>query len=209
MKTEQERLLALSAIFQVACLVDRIARTGSADSDAVETSLFSIFQTDAETVEAVFHDARHLRFGLRCLVRQLTEEHSDRVDVTRYALQLMHLAGKLGRQPDRIKAISDGIETARGRLEAFPMTHTNILAQLADLYVEHISRLSSRIMVNGEPLHLNNPDNVYRIRSLLLAGIRAAWLWQQCGGRRRQMIFSRRKIHDQAKALLEDLSRED
>jgi high frequency lysogenization protein len=44
--------------------------------------------------------------------------------------------------------------------------------------------LSPRIMVNGDPAHLNNPENANRIRALLLAGIRAAMLWRQSGGGR-------------------------
>lgn len=205
MKTERDRLLALAAIFQAAYLVDQIAKHGMADADAVETSIFSIFQTDADSIEAVFHDRSHLRTGLQSIVRQMAENHSSKIDVTRYVLQLMQLAVKLAKKPHRLKKLSDGIKTAQSRTDLFPITHTNILAQLADLYAENISTLSSRIMVNGEPLHLNNPDNVHKIRALLLAGIRAAWLWQQCGGKRRQMIFSRTKLFTQARSELETM----
>jgi high frequency lysogenization protein len=205
MKTDRDRLLALAAIFQSASLTDKIAKTGMADADAIETSIFSIFQTDADDIETVFHDATHLKTGLECLLTQMLENKPERIDITRYVLQLMHLASKLVKNPKRIAAIAEGIELAKVRAESFSITHTNILAQLADLYVDNISDLSSRIMVNGEPLHLNNPDNVHKIRSLLLAGIRAAWLWQQCGGRRRHMVFSRRKIHAQAIELLEEI----
>jgi high frequency lysogenization protein len=205
MTNDQDRLLALAGIFQAACLVDQIARHGTAQSDALETSIFSIFQTDADSVEAVFHSRENLKTGLQCIVRQMTENHTARIDITRYVLQLMHLAGKLVKSTEKLKALADGINLAKARAESFPITHTNILAQLADLYSENISNLSSRIMVNGEPLHLNNPDNVHKIRALLLAGIRASWLWQQCGGRRFHMIFFRRRILLQAETLLKEM----
>ena len=205
MKNEQDRLLALAGIFQAAQLVDQVAKKGVADADAIETCIFSIFQTDAENIEAVFHDRSHLKTGLESIIQQMMENHSSRIEVTRYVLQLMHLSGKLSKKPDKLKALSEGIELAKSRTESFPITHANILAQLAELYTDNISRLSTRIMVNGEPLHLNNPDNVHKIRALLLAGIRAAWLWHQCGGKRRHMIFSRKKIFAQAQELLGNL----
>jgi len=205
MKTDQDRLLSLAGIFQAASLVDQIARHGMADSDAIETSIFSIFQTDADNIESVFHDASHLKTGLQSIVKQMTEQKTEKIDVTRYVLQIMHLAGKLSKKPDILQTLADGIALAKTRSESFSITHTNILAQLADLYSENISNLSTKIMVNGEPLHLNNPENVHKIRALLLAGIRAAWLWLQCGGKRRHMVFSRRKIYTQAETMLANL----
>jgi high frequency lysogenization protein len=203
MKTDRDRVLALAAIFQSAMLVDQIAKTGMADADAIETSIYSIFQTDADNVETVFHDVSHLKTGLDCLLTQMLEQDADRIDVTRYVLQMMHLAAKLVKKNDKVSAIIEGIDLAKSRAESFSITHTNILAQLADLYVDNISNLSGKIMVNGEPLHLNNPENVHKIRALLLAGVRAAWLWHQSGGKRRHMVFSRKKIHDAAKRILE------
>ena len=209
MKTDFDRLLALAGIFQTAYLVDQIARTGMAENDAIETSIHSIFQTDAESIEKVFKDRQQLKTGLKCLVSQMMEHKAERIDITRYAIQLMHLSDKLLKKPDRIEKLANGIEIAKARLESFSETHMNILAQLADLYVDNISDLAGRIMVNGEPVHLNNPDNVHRIRALLLAGIRAAWLWHQCGGKRRHLVFSRKKIHKQAVTLLEEISAAD
>ena len=74
------------------------------------------------------------------------------------------------------------------------ITFVNILAGLADIYSTTISTLSPRIMVRGEPLHLQNPENINRIRALLLAGIRSAMLWRQCGGRRLQILLGRKRL---------------
>jgi high frequency lysogenization protein len=74
------------------------------------------------------------------------------------------------------------------------MLHPNLLANLADIYSRTLSTLQPRIMVRGEPLYLNNPDNQNRIRTLLLAGIRAAWLWRQVGGSRWKILFGRNRL---------------
>src|SRR3569623_1691456 len=50
--------------------------------------------------------------------------------------------------------------------------------------------------------HLSHPDVANKVRTLLLAAIRSAVLWRQCGGNRWQLIFGRRKIIDTARALL-------
>jgi high frequency lysogenization protein len=57
-------------------------------------------------------------------------------------------------------------------------------------------------MVRGEPNYLQNPDNQNRIRALLLAGIRAAWLWRQMGGNRWRILFGRQQFLDAAQTYL-------
>lgn len=50
--------------------------------------------------------------------------------------------------------------------------------------------------------HLQDSRNADKVRALLLAGIRSAMLWRQLGGRRWQLLFSRRKLLDQLYPLL-------
>jgi len=119
----------------------------------------------------------------------------------------MHLERKMAKQPAMLKAISDGIELATSRLEHFPMLHQNILGQLADIYADTISTMQPRIMVHGDPMQLQNRDNVNTIRSMLLAGIRSAMLWRQCGGKRIQVIMSRKKIISNARKLMDEVTK--
>ncbi|MCG8433413.1 MAG: DUF489 family protein, partial [Gammaproteobacteria bacterium] len=85
----------------------------------------------------------------------------------------------------------------------FDPTHDNVLANLADTYVNTIGTLRPRVLVNGEHGHLQNPRNVNLIRALLLAGIRSATLWYQCGGSRWNLLFSRRSFLAAADELLQ------
>ena len=101
-----------------------------------------------------------------------------------------------------VAKIADGIEEARAKLEHFSMLHPNLLAHLAEIYSGTISNLQPRIMVRGEPSYLQNPDNQNRIRTMLLAGIRAAWLWRQVGGSRWTILLGRRRLLDSAEAYL-------
>ena len=59
-------------------------------------------------------------------------------------------------------------------------------------------------MVNGEHGHLSNPAIAAKVRAALFAGIRSALLWHQLGGSRWHLLFSRKKIADEAARILED-----
>ncbi len=203
-KHDRDRCIALAALFQATHLVARIARYGSADPSATEASIFSLFQIDADSTETVFGGVQGVAVGLHRLQAHLSGAARDDMETSRYVVALLYLERKLMKQNAMIEKIKSGIELATRRLEHFPMLHENILAQLADIYAETISTLQPRIMVQGEPLHLQNRDNINLIRALLLAGIRAALLWRQCGGTRWQLLLGRRRIA----ATVEELLRE-
>jgi high frequency lysogenization protein len=201
--SDQDRTLALAGIYQAASLVQQIARRGIADSEAMASSVHSLFQIDTPSVADVFGGIQGVRYGLRQLSKQLGSQVTRDNEITGYLLSLIHLQRKLSRQRDSIQQIRQGILQTKQRLAHFSELHPNILAALAEIYTNHISTLQPRIMVSGEPVYLQNPDNVNRIRSLLLAGIRAAILWWQTGGRRRQVLFNRSRYTERAIALLQ------
>lgn len=205
MRTERERLIALAGIHQSAYLTQQVARHGIADSDALEASIYSLFQIDAPSVEAVYGDLRKLSVGLQQLHKQLNSLGKQDMEVTRYVLSLIHLERKLAKNQAMQQQITQGINKAAERLEHFSLLHPNILAQIADIYASTISTLQPRIMVNGDPMHLHNPDNTNKIRALLLAGIRASMLWRQCGGNRLQVLLGRRRLVTQSQALLSEI----
>jgi len=205
MKTDQDQLIALAGIFQAAYLTDQIANSGMADASAINTSIYSLFQIDAESVSAVYDGVENLQIGLRQLDKEMESINLQGSEITRYVLTLMHLEQKLSKNPRMIKQITDAINLATQRLDHFPMLHSNIIALLADSYASTISTLQPRIMVNGEPEYLQNSDNANKIRALLLAGIRSTMLWRQCGGSRIKLLFNRKKTIKQAQRLLKNL----
>ncbi|MCG6968807.1 MAG: lysogenization regulator HflD, partial [Gammaproteobacteria bacterium] len=111
---------------------------------------------------------------------------------------------KLLKEPELLKRITDGIEKARNQADHFSTTHDNVIASLADVYSETISTLRPRVMVNGEHNHLSNPDNANKIRALLLAAIRSAVLWDQCGGSRWQIMFNRKAFITEAEKIIQE-----
>ena len=192
--TEQDKLTALAGIYQAALCVQQIARQGSVDTGAMEPCIYSLFQTDADSVSEIFGAPGSLGAGARELLRQLTGKQPREVELTRYAISMLKLERVLSSRSKMVDTIGSGVEDARIKLEHFPMLHPNLLAHLADIYSRTISQLQPRIMVQGDPRFLQIPDNQNRIRALLLAGVRSAWLWRQVGGSRWKILFGRRRL---------------
>ncbi len=205
MKIDRDRCIAIAGVFQAAELASQIAHRGMADSLAVETSIHSLFQTDADTVSEVYGGILGIATGLNAMAARLEGGDLKEVNTIRYVVALLNLERKLSKKREMLKQVSKGISLATERLSHFNLLHSNIIAQLADIYASTVSTLKPRIMIHGEPLHLQNPENANRIRALLLAGMRSAMLWRQCGGGRFQILFARKHLLKEIQSLLTEI----
>lgn len=187
-----DQVLALASVFQAATLVQEVARTGTADAEALETSLYSVLQLDAENTALVFGRWEGLKRGLQVLCQQMQRRMQplDR-EIMHYVVSLLSLERKLLKRAELVDLIQKGIQSAVAQAAFFSPTHENVIAKLADLYSQTLSTLRPRILVKGEPRHLQNRENVNKIRALLLAGVRGAVLWRQLGGSRRRLLVWR------------------
>ena len=193
---ERDRIIALAALLQAVTLVQQIAETGQVNQTEFATLLTSLAVTDAASTEAVYGDLSQLKMGFSQLNKQLSKS-KDKKDILllRYVISLLHLERKLAKRPDMLDLISREIDQIPQQIEYFgDINSPQVIARFADIYHRTISELSPRVHVHGEPTFLQQADNVNRIRALLLAGIRAAILWHQKGGRRWQFIFQSNKM---------------
>ena len=206
-----DRTLALAGLFQAARLAQQLAREGRAETPVLASSIQSLMLIDAPSTEAVYGGAQGVKFGLELLRSKLSgnTDASD-VEIARYVIAMIHLEGQLRRQPEMQEAIRRGIEAAHEQMKFFEAAetdetvHPRLVEKLAELYAQTISTLTPRIMVNGEHGHLSNPAIAAKVRAALFAGIRSALLWHQLGGSRWHLLFSRKKIADEAARILED-----
>lgn len=201
--------LALAAIFQSARLAQQYARQGRADPALLATSLNSILETENTDPETIYNGPLGVKLGLQDLTERFTGSGTeDDMEMARYVMSLIALAFKLRKQPKILAALADGIDTIRQQLDFHKtddqpaIIHPNIIGRMADLYTHTISTIMPRIIVHGEPMHLNNTATADKIRAALLAGIRAGYLWRQLGGTRWHFIFKRKAILAEAEKLL-------
>ena len=206
---DKDRTLALAGVFQAARLVQQLARHGQADSDALRSSINSILITDADSTDAVYGGVQGTALGLENLKEKLSGTNgAEDLELARYVLAIIQLAGKLGKQGAMLDAIGQGIETIASQMDFFSAEnndksiHPTLMAKLAELYTQTVSTLTPRIMVNGEHGYLSNPTIANSVRAALLAGIRSAFLWRQLGGSRWQLLFNRNRIVRTAEEIL-------
>lgn len=197
----EPRVLALGGLFQAATLARQLANQGQADTAALEASLGSIFRIDAPSAAGVYGGVAGVRLGLRSLIAQLDDSSRD-LELTRMAVTLMRLERSLTRRHALVARLRDDIQAAQRQVDHFGLTSAQVTQRLAHIYVSTLSRLNPRVMVSGQPRHLQQAAIVEKIRACLLAGVRSAVLWRQVGGRQWQIIASRRQCSMLARGLL-------
>lgn len=199
--------LAVAAILQALRQVQSLAQEGRSDPEMLATAVRSIFAREPEDVAAVFGGLENLRGGL-ALVHSQLQSASRPLDKERlrYLVTLLHLERKLARRRDLLDRIAQGIDRARQQAEHFETTHESVLGGLANTYTETVSTLRPRVLVAGEPVHLENPATADKVRTFLLAAIRAAVLWRQAGGSRTRLLLKRRAMVRESARLLNRLS---
>ncbi len=198
--------IALAGLSQAVQSVRNLAKTGTTDADDLETCISSLLKINADSVPDVYGGLEKLGSGLTLLERQMGPSDSVDTELARYGAALVYLEGRYRRLDGMQKAIRSGLERATAQAAHFGIAHENVMASIADLYQNNISKINPRIMVMGDPAYLENPAIANKIRALLLAGIRSAWLWHQCGGSKFSFLLSRRKIREEARRLLQSLS---
>lgn len=204
------RTLALAGIFQAASLADSLAWRGHCDPVALDASLASILVLDTDDPAAIFGASpRHLRPGLAAVeqtfFQPLRHPHPRQGEIVRYALALMFLERKLARSPLLLAALRRRLEAAVAQRAHFPSPHDPALVRnLAALYVDTFGGLRFRIHVKGDRRHLHSSGIPEQIRAVLLAGVRAAWLWHRLGGRRWQLVFGRARVLGEIRQIIRD-----
>ncbi|MCW8827257.1 MAG: high frequency lysogenization protein HflD [Gammaproteobacteria bacterium] len=203
--TIEERVTALGGLFLATTQVDQIARNGMVDQANFETSIRSLFIDSPEQTIDVYGTPKMIHQGLQSFINHLeggSKNGDVDLQVIRYSLALLQLERKLNSRGDSLAKIGEGIEQAQRQVEHFSICHSSVIAKLADIYSQVVSPVPPKIIVKGSDGHLQNPENANKIRALLLAGIRAAVLWRQCGGNRWQLLFQRAKHIDCARKII-------
>ena len=190
----------------------QIANKGQCDSQILSSCLGSLLHDNADDIEEIYGGLTHLKPGLSALMYNLGGGQLDpsgrpkNMESTRYSINILHLQRKLMLNRGVYGALMKGIQETQGKLEFFELSHPNIIASLAEIYTNTISKLGPRIMIKGGQSFLAVPDNAAKIRALLLAAIRAALLWDQAGGGRWKLLLERSKMQKQADQLLAEIS---
>ena len=197
----KDRAIALAGLLQSIRLVQQMANTGQAETRPLETCIASLFRFDADDAEAVFGDRRQLKPGLRAMLEQLVGSGRDNA-ATRMAVSVLGLERRFVRADATVDSVRQALERLAPDAGRLGYAHPDVLARLGELYAERISPLGQRVLVQGNPVYLEQPSVVADVRATLLAALRAAVLWRQLGGSYWDFLFARGRLAREAKELL-------
>ena len=184
----RDQCIAFAGICQSATLVHRTANGLATNSREVEPLINSIFATEPQTIGDVYGSVDHLRSGIAAAQELLTTPTSDMAPALKYVMALVDIEAHLRRRIQIAHALREGIDQLRA---TEPSRDDSIFIPLSTLYQRTISTLDRRVHVKGSPEILQRNEISAKVRALLLAGVRSAWLWHQSGGRRWHLLLRR------------------
>ncbi|UVK77041.1 MAG: lysogenization regulator [Sodalis sp. Fle] len=197
--------LTLAGICQSARLVQQLAHQSQYDEQPLRVSLQSIFDLNPLSVRAVYGDnLGNVKMGLETLQGVLNTSSREGLgaELTRYILGMIALERKLHGNRSAQEELRWRIGVLDRQLIHFDLLSETIINVIAGIYVDVISPLGPRIQVTGASIILQNNQIQAKVRATLLAGIRSAVLWQQVGGGRLQLMFSRNRLFIETKQIL-------
>ncbi len=202
MNQRENQTLALAGIFQAAVLIEELAQTGNCSQPAFEGSLNSLFTFDAPSTLDIFGGLNGLSEGLAALDDYLGgQARESSRNIAYYVLSMMKIALQVKRNDELSEKLYIGLRLIESRASEFNMSRASKVGKIDILYQDHISPLQPRIIVRGDQSYLLNEDNAAKIRTLLLAGIRAAVLWRQLGGSKWKLFQTRSKYVEIAREM--------
>lgn len=199
--TLYDRTIAFAGLCQAAALVQQVAKTGQCDPVAFEASIRAIVNTNPVSTLDVFGDEAGLEIGLQTLITGVNNTPSGS-ELTRYVISLMALERKLDARKDSMAQLGDRIDMLVRQSEHYDLLEEQMISNVASVYLDVVSPIGPRIQVTGDSNVLQQSQHQNKVRALLLSGIRSAVLWRQVDGKRRHLIFGRKKMVEQAKRLL-------
>jgi high frequency lysogenization protein len=198
----REQTIALAGVAQAARLVDQLSKTGSYPLEFLESSINSLFVFDMERAEDAFGGLPGVRLGLQNLCALLANQReTEQREAVRYVFNILQIERRFAADAELRNVVRSRLEHASFRAEHFATHIGDVCHSISGIYQDTFSTLPQRIKVVGSAQHLENPKNADIVRSLLLAGIRSAYLWRQLGGRRWKLAFQRQAMLRAAQEL--------
>jgi len=191
----QQQVIALAGVCQAARLVDQVSKTGSYPMEFLEPSIHSLFVFNPDTAADLYGGVAGVKLGLHNLSNLLADKNArENHELVRYVFSLLYLERKFAGNRDMMSVVRARLEHTKFQAEHFTDNVNQLCRSISGIYQDTLSHQRFRIRVTGSAALLQDPVNADIIRALLLAGIRAAFLWRQLGGRRWSLLLRRRKL---------------
>ena len=185
--------ISLGAIYQACNEIKKIAWQGEININAIEPLINSVYQITSENIDDIYINIKRLNTGLDFLRRQLVGDAFSRdAEVTRYFEAIGILIKNMNKKEDIFNKLRQQLTQQTMAVEKGNLDDHALF--LSNLYLNTVSTVEPRIIVNGDNKYLTVKKNAAMIRSLLLCAIRSYILWQQSGGSKFRMFIFKKKI---------------
>ena len=185
--------ISLGAIYQACNEIKKIAWQGEININAIEPLINSVYQITSENIDDIYINIKRLNTGLDFLRRQLVGDAFSRdAEVTRYFEAIGILIKNMNKKEDIFNKLRQQLTQQTMAVEKGNLDDHALF--LSNLYLNTVSTVEPRIIINGDNKYLTDKKNAAMIRSLLLCAIRSYILWQQSGGSKFRMFIFKKKI---------------
>lgn len=210
----QSKVLAFAGLAQSGKLVSQLAAEPEHDEAALRSSAISILVTNPKDIKEVFKGSKGVALGLKSmktLLKGQGMQSSTAQEMIRYLMSIDQLAQRLNQAQSTQTIIEKGLQElnlsfntllAEASPEDQQAEFDELYRSIGTLYQKSLSQLTPQIIVRGAQGRLQDIQSVSRVRTALFAGVRAAYLWHQQGGRRWHLMFARRAYADLAAELM-------
>jgi len=196
----EQRVLALAGVCQCALLAQELARRGHAQPEPLRCALESILIVNQTDPEIALGGVQGVYAGLSDLARKNPDPSA--VERLRYAIAMIDIQKRLRRDTTIASRLRAQLDEIRDGGTILDLNSPEGISALAEIYSTTLSLLTPKIIIRGSEQHLKDEDIVLKVRSVLLAGVRAAYLFHELGGRKWQIFTGRKKLADSASRLL-------
>ena len=192
--------ISLGAIYQACNEIKKIAWQGEININTIEPLINSVYQITSENIDDIYINIKRLNIGLDFLRRQLVGDAFSRdAEVTRYFEAIGILIKNMNKKQDVFNKLRKQITEQNMEVQEDNLDDHALF--LSNLYLNTVSKVEPRIIVNGDNKYLIDKKNAAMIRSLLLCAIRSYVLWQQSGGSKFRIFIFKKKIAQLAVTL--------
>jgi hypothetical protein len=110
------------------------------------------------------------------------QREAEQRDMARYFFSILHVERRFAADAQMREVVRNRLEHASFRAEHFASHVGEVCHSVAGVYQDTFSRLPRAHQGDGQCPAPENGENADIVRSLLLAGVRSAYLWRQLGG---------------------------
>ena len=146
----------------------------------MKASANSVFSVDTSNLAEIYPDLSELKLGLQNLISIFNDGKTyTKSRVVRYTFAIIQLQLILEKDRNMLMQIHEKLRLENEQARDTAESVFNSCFRAAEIYSTTLSKLRFKIYITGDRELISENNNEKIIRAMLLAGVRASFLWHQ------------------------------